>query len=50
MTATEPRYLIDTYLDFIHAEGLPIVESFGVDLLGIETQRRDICVQVERDS
>ena len=23
MTATEPRYLIDTYLDFIQAEGLP---------------------------
>ena len=38
MTATEPRYLIDTYLDFIAAEGLPVVESFGIDLLGVETK------------
>ncbi len=33
---TEPRYLIDTYLDFIHAEGIPIVEGFGLDLLKVE--------------
>jgi hypothetical protein len=31
-----PRYLIDTYLDFIHAEGIPIVEGFGMNLLEIE--------------
>src|ERR1700737_2803165 len=37
MTVTEPRYLIDTYLDFIHAEGLPIAEAFGIDLLRVET-------------
>jgi len=34
----QARYLIDTYLDFIAAEGLPVVESFGIDLLGVETQ------------
>jgi mannose-6-phosphate isomerase-like protein (cupin superfamily) len=33
-----PRYLIDTYLDFIHAEGMPIAEGFGLDLLSLETQ------------
>jgi mannose-6-phosphate isomerase-like protein (cupin superfamily) len=33
-----PRYLIDTYLDFIHAEGLPIAEGFGLDLLRLETR------------
>ena len=32
------RYLIDTYLDFIAAEGMPVVESFGIDLLGVETK------------
>src|SRR5437660_12919818 len=32
------RYLIDTYLDFIQAEGMPIVESFGIDLLKVETR------------
>ena len=30
-----PRYLIDTYLDFIHAEGVPIVEGFGMNLLEV---------------
>src|SRR5919202_3518751 len=34
----EPRYLIDTYLDFIHAEGIPIAEGFGLDLLALETR------------
>ena len=29
------RYLIDTYQEFIRAEGLPIVESFGIDLLEV---------------
>src|SRR6266851_760390 len=36
--ATSPRYLIDTYLDFVAAEGVPVVESFGIDLLGVETR------------
>ena len=35
---TEPRYLIDTYLDFVRAEGIPIAEGFGLDLLALETQ------------
>lgn len=30
-----PRYLIDTYLDFIHTEGVPIVEGFGMNLLEV---------------
>ncbi len=33
----ETRYLIDTYLDWVAGEGLPIVEAFGVDLLAVET-------------
>src|SRR5437762_964957 len=39
MTAIDgqARYLIDTYLDFVAAEGVPVVESFGIDLLGVET-------------
>jgi hypothetical protein len=36
--ATPPRYLIDTYLDFIQAEGMPVIEGFGIDLLGVETR------------
>jgi hypothetical protein len=31
-----PRYLIDTYLDFIHGEGLPITEGFGLDLFQVD--------------
>src|ERR1051326_8164267 len=37
-TSSEPRYLIDTYLDFIHAEGIPIVEGFGMNLLDVEVK------------
>jgi mannose-6-phosphate isomerase-like protein (cupin superfamily) len=33
----QPRYLIDTYLDWLPSEGLPVVEDFGVNLLGVET-------------
>ena len=32
------QQLIDPYLEFIRAEGLPVVESFGIDLLGVETR------------
>src|SRR5499427_4438960 len=34
----EPRYLIDTHREFIERDGIPIVESFGIDLLhlGVE--------------
>jgi mannose-6-phosphate isomerase-like protein (cupin superfamily) len=34
----QPQYLIDTYLDFIHAEGVPIVEGFGLDLLAADVR------------
>src|SRR5919199_5303227 len=33
----DPRYLIDTYLDWLPSEGLPVVEDFGVNLLAVET-------------
>jgi mannose-6-phosphate isomerase-like protein (cupin superfamily) len=36
--AAAPRYLIDTYLDFIHAENVPIAEAFGIDLLHVDTR------------
>jgi mannose-6-phosphate isomerase-like protein (cupin superfamily) len=32
-----PRYLIDTYLDWLPSEGLPVIEDFGVNLLALET-------------
>ena len=34
----EPRYLIDSYLDFIGGEGIPIAEGFGLDLLALDTR------------
>src|SRR5918911_2215035 len=34
---SEPRFLIDSYLDWVAGEGLPVVEDFGVNLLAIET-------------
>jgi gentisate 1,2-dioxygenase len=34
----EPRYLIDTHREFIEREGIPIVESFGIDLLHLEVE------------
>ena len=34
----QPRYLIDTYLDFVRAEGVPIVEGFGLDLLSADVR------------
>jgi gentisate 1,2-dioxygenase len=38
MTDTGPRYLIDTYQDFIRGEGIPIAEGFGIDLLQLDTR------------
>ena len=35
---TETRYLIDPHRDFIEAEGIPIVEDFGIDLLTVEVK------------
>ncbi len=34
----EPRYLIDTHREFIDRDGIPIVESFGIDLLHVDVQ------------
>jgi quercetin dioxygenase-like cupin family protein len=33
----ETRFLIDTYLDWVAGDGVPVVEDFGLDLLGVET-------------
>src|SRR5258706_3889552 len=35
--ATEHRVLIDPYLDWAAAQGVPVIEDFGVDLLAVET-------------
>ena len=35
---SEPRFLIDTYLDWVKTEGIPIVEDFGIDLLNVEVK------------
>ena len=35
---TETRYLIDPHRDFMEAEGIPIVEDFGIDLLTVEVR------------
>ena len=37
MSPAQPRLLIDPYLDWVAAEGLPVHEDFGVDLLAAET-------------
>jgi hypothetical protein len=34
----ETRFLIDTYLEWIKTEGIPIVEDFGIDLLTVEVK------------
>jgi gentisate 1,2-dioxygenase len=33
----EPRFLVDPYLDWAHAEGVPIHRGFGFDLLTVDT-------------
>lgn len=35
---SEPRFLVDTYLDWVAKEGVPVVEAFGIDLLAVETK------------
>jgi gentisate 1,2-dioxygenase len=35
---SEPRFLVDTYLNWIETEGIPIVEDFGIDLLEVEVK------------
>jgi mannose-6-phosphate isomerase-like protein (cupin superfamily) len=34
----ETRFLVDTYLDWIKNEGIPIVEDFGIDLLTVDVK------------
>ena len=36
--SASPRFLLDPYLDFIRSEGIPIVEDFGLDLLGVDVR------------
>jgi len=36
--AAKPRMLLDPYADWLAAEGVPVVEDFGIDLLAIETK------------
>jgi len=36
--AGQPRFLVDSYLDWIAAEGVPVVEDFCVDLRRVETR------------
>ena len=33
-----PRYRIDSYLDWIKAEGVPVVEDYGIDLFSVTTE------------
>lgn len=33
----EPKFLVDSYLEWMQREGVPVVEDFGVDLLAVET-------------
>lgn len=39
--ASQRRYLIDPYLDWVAAEGVPCVEDFCVDLNAVETKHWD---------
>ena len=34
----EPRYLVDSYLEWVEREGIPVVQDFGVDLLGVQAE------------
>jgi cupin superfamily acireductone dioxygenase involved in methionine salvage len=34
----QPKYLLDPYLDWVRAEGIPVIEDFGLDLLAVETK------------
>jgi quercetin dioxygenase-like cupin family protein len=36
--AEAPRYGIDPYLDWVAAEGIPVVEDYGIDLFSVETR------------
>jgi quercetin dioxygenase-like cupin family protein len=36
--ATQPRYGVDPYLDWVKREGLPIAEDYALDLFQVETE------------
>src|SRR5258708_9643066 len=40
-TDKERKYLLDPYLDWASAEGVPIHEDFGIDIIAAETGRWD---------
>lgn len=33
-----PKIMVDSYLDWVNEEGIPIVEEFGIDLFSVETK------------
>ncbi len=35
---TETRFLVDSYLEWIKTESIPVVEDFGIDLLSVEVK------------
>ena len=35
--ATQPRYGVDPYLDWVKKEGLPVAEDYALDLFEVET-------------
>ncbi len=39
--AKEGKLLVQPYADWVRRQGLPVVESFAVDLLGVETEKWD---------
>ena len=38
MAETDLRYLIDSYIDWSKAEGIPVIDAFAVDLTTVETK------------
>jgi quercetin dioxygenase-like cupin family protein len=41
MSAAQPRYGVDPYLDWVGQEGIPIAEDYGIDLFAVETRMWD---------
>ena len=35
MNVGEPRYGVDPYLEWVNAEGIPVVEDVGIDLFEV---------------
>jgi len=38
MEEAKPRIRVDSYLDWVKAEGVPIVENYGIDMFTVETK------------